>query len=125
MSATVLIVDDSATQVRLLAHALRGEGLEVLTAMDGEEALALVRERTPALLIVDAVMPGLDGYEVCRELRGDERLPGQPYVIMLTAGGHERDRERAEEAGVDEFMTKPFSPSQLRARVRAVLEEER
>lgn len=119
----VLIVDDSVTVVRLLAHALRDVGCEVLTAMDGEAALALIRERRPALVIIDAEMPKLSGYEVCEAVRDDDGEKGRPYLIMLTAGGQEADRERAERAGVDEFLTKPFSPSALRARVRELLGE--
>lgn len=117
----ILVVDDSVTVVRLLAHALRDIGCEVLTAMDGEAALALIRARRPALVIIDAEMPKLSGYEVCEAVHEDDGDEGRPYLIMLTAGGQEADRERAERAGVDEFLTKPFSPSALRARVRELL----
>jgi DNA-binding response OmpR family regulator len=116
----VLVADDSPTILNLLVIALSREGFETITASNGEEALAQIREHHPRLVILDALMPRGDGYEVCTTLRADPDLD-QPYVIMLTAGGRETDRERAEAAGVDEFMTKPFSPSQLRARVREIL----
>lgn len=104
----------------LVALAVRREGHEPITAADGEEALALIREHRPELVIIDAVMPGASGYDVCAALRDDPDGPA-PYVIMLTAGGQEADRVRAVEVGVDEFMTKPFSPSELGARVREIL----
>lgn len=119
MTPPIVVVDDSTTMLRLLSHALREEGFDVVTGTDGDAALALVREWQPALLILDAEMPVRDGYEVARELAS---LDTRPYVLMLTAGGREADRQRAEDSGVDEFMTKPFSPSRLRARVREVLE---
>lgn len=122
MSARIVVADDSRTILTLVTLALRQGGYEPVTALDGEQALASVREHRPELLIVDAVMPGLSGYDVCRALRDDPDGP-KPHVIMLTAGGQESDRLRADEAGVDEFVTKPFSPSTLRARVRELLGE--
>jgi DNA-binding response OmpR family regulator len=120
VSARIVVADDSRTILALVTMALRQAGHEPVTASDGEEALAAVREHRPELLIVDAVMPGLSGYDVCRALREDADGP-QPHVIMLTAGGQEADRVRADEVGVDEFVTKPFSPSDLRARVHELL----
>ena len=79
-----------------------------------------IREHRPRLVILDAMMPNGDGYDVCRTLRADPGLD-QPHVIMLTASAGEVDRERAEEVGVDEFMTKPFSPRELRERVQELL----
>lgn len=122
MSSRIVVADDSRTILALVTLALQRAGFEAVTAADGEQALAAVREHRPELLIVDAVMPGLDGYEVCRALRDDPDFD-QPYVIMLTAGGQEADRLRAEEVGVDEFVTKPFSPSDLQERVRRLLGE--
>lgn len=110
---TILVVDDSAVIVRLLAMALESGGYAVETAADGEEGLARAVELQPPVLLVDAMMPKLDGYQLCAAIRSDPTLARQPYVIMLTASGQEADRGRAEEAGVDEFMTKPFSPSNL------------
>ena len=122
MSARIVVADDSRTILALVTLALQRAGFEAVTAADGEQALAAVREHRPELLIVDAVMPGLDGYEVCRALQDDPDLQ-KPHVIMLTAGGQEADRLRAEEVGVDEFVTKPFSPSDLQERVRRLLGE--
>jgi DNA-binding response OmpR family regulator len=122
MTARVLVVDDSSTIRHLLTFALGQEGLEVASASNGEEGLQAIRERVPDLVITDAVMPGLTGYDLARELRDDPSVSPRPHVIMITDSGQEVDRERAEEAGVDEFMTKPFSPSALRARVREILD---
>ncbi len=117
----VLVVDDEPHILRTLTFVLKREGYEVASAVDGEQAVERIRTFKPALVFVDAMMPKRDGYGVCREVRGDESVVPQPYIIMLTAGGQEADRERADRAGADEFMTKPFSPSKLVARVREVL----
>ena len=122
MSARLVIADDSSTILAMVVLAVRRDGYEPVTAEDGLAALDVIREHRPELVIIDAMMPGATGYEVCKALREDPDGP-KPHVIMLTAGGRESDRERADEAGVDEFMTKPFSPSALRARVRAILGE--
>jgi DNA-binding response OmpR family regulator len=119
-SVRIVVADDSDAILSLIVASLQREGYEPATATNGADALARIRELRPELVILDAVMPKGDGYEVCRELRDDPDLE-RPYVIMLTAGARESDRERAEAAGVDEFITKPFSPSQLRERVRAIL----
>ncbi len=117
----ILVVDDSTVIVRLLTLALRQGGYDVTSATDGDEALAQIKQIGPPLVFLDAMMPKRDGYDVCQEVRADGTLAQQPYVIMLTAGAQEADRQRAEAVGVDEFMTKPFSPSQLLARVGEVL----
>ena len=122
MSARLVIADDSSTILAMVELAVRRDGYEPATAEDGLQALEVIREHRPELVIIDATMPGADGYDVCRALRDDPTGP-KPYVIMLTAGGRDSDRQRAEEAGVDEFMTKPFSPSVLRARVKEILGE--
>lgn len=119
----ILVVDDSPTVVRLLRMALETGGYSVETASTGEEGLSRARELCPPVMLVDAMMPGLDGYELCASIRSDRTLVRQPHVIMLTASGQEADRVRAEHAGVDEFMTKPFSPSNLLDRVAGVLRE--
>lgn len=121
---TIVVVDDSPMILRMLSMTLESAGFDVVTAEDGEEALALVREHEPPLVLLDAMMPKKDGYQVCAELRSDDALAHQPHVIMLTASGHEADRERAMAAGVNEFMTKPFSPSQLLIRVEELLSTE-
>ena len=120
MSARIVVADDDRTILSLLMIALGRDGYEPVTAGDGAEALREIREHRPDLVIIDAMMPVLSGYEVCVALRDDQDGP-KPHIIMLTAGGRESDRERAHEAGVHEFMTKPFSPSELRTRVRAIL----
>ena len=116
----ILVADDSEMILSLVVLSLQREGYEPATATSGAEALERIRELRPRLVILDAVMPKGDGYEVCRTLRDDPEIE-KPYVIMLTAGGRMTDREKAEAAGVDEFITKPFSPSQLRDRVREIL----
>jgi len=118
---TIVVVDDSPMILRMLCMALESADYEVATAEDGEEALARIREHQPPLVLLDAMMPKLDGYQVCAAVRGDASIVPQPHVIMLTASGQEADRQRAEDAGVNEFMTKPFSPSQLLERVEEVL----
>lgn len=122
MSARLVIADDSSTILAMVELAVRREGYEPVTARDGLEALEVIREHRPELVIIDAMMPGATGYEVCKSMRDDPDGP-RPYVIMLTAGGRDSDREKAEESGVDEFMTKPFSPSALRERVKDILGE--
>ena len=122
MSARLVIADDSSTILAMVVLAVGRAGYEPATANDGLEALAAIREHRPELVIIDAMMPGLTGYEVCAAIRDDPDAP-KPYVLMLTAGGREIDRKRADEVGVDEFATKPFSPSWLRSRVKEVLGE--
>lgn len=114
----VLIADDEPHILALLRVTLKD--FETVEATDGTGALTAVREHAPTVVILDAHMPGLDGYEVTRAVRAEEGL-AQPHIVMLTAAGREVDRERAAEAGVDEFLTKPFSPSALRARVSALV----
>jgi CheY-like chemotaxis protein len=118
--ARIVVADDSDAILGLLVVVLQREGFEPATATNGADAIARIREQRPQLVILDALMPNGDGYEVCRALRDDPDLE-RPYVIMLTAGARDLDRERAEAAGVDEFITKPFSPSKLRERVREIL----
>lgn len=120
MSARIVIADDSATILALVTLAVKKDGYEPATATNGTEALAIIREHRPELVILDALMPGMTGYDVCRALRADGDVP-RPHVMMLTAGGRESDKALAEEVGIDEFVTKPFSPSALRARVREIL----
>jgi two-component system, OmpR family, alkaline phosphatase synthesis response regulator PhoP len=120
MSARLVIADDSATILALVVLAVKKDGYEPVTATNGAEALEVIREHRPELVILDAQMPGLSGYEVCRALREDIDGP-RPHVMMLSAGGREVDKALAAEVGIDEFVTKPFSPSALRARVRELL----
>jgi DNA-binding response OmpR family regulator len=120
-SERIVIADDSRTAVTVLAFALAREGYEVVTATDGVEALERIRETLPRLVILDGMMPRKDGFTVAAEIRGDSSIDPQPHIIMVTAEGRDDDRDRAVGAGVDDFLTKPFSPSQLLQRVRAAL----
>ena len=121
MAPPVVVADDSQTILELIVLTLQRGGIESVTAEDGVVALERIREHSPRVVVLDAMMPRADGYEVCRTLRADSALE-QPHVIMLTANAREVDRERAEQAGVNEFMTKPFSPKALRQRVQELLE---
>jgi two-component system alkaline phosphatase synthesis response regulator PhoP len=123
MSPPVVVADDSPTILELIVLTLERGGIETVTAANGTEALERIREHCPRVVILDAMMPKADGYEVCRSLRTDAELE-QPHVIMLTASAREVDRDRAEQAGVSEFMTKPFSPKALRERVQELLESQ-
>ena len=123
MPPPVVVADDSEPILDLIVLTLQRAGIETVTAADGAAALERIREHSPRVVILDAMMPNADGYEVCRTLRADDALE-QPHVIMLTANAREVDRERAEQAGVSEFMTKPFSPKLLRERVKELLESQ-
>ncbi len=116
----ILIVDDEKDIVDLVAYNLEKEGYEILKAFDGEEALALVRTRRPDLVVLDLMLPGIQGLEVCRRLRWDPATAQVP-IIMLTAKGDEVDRVLGLEIGADDYVTKPFSVKELTARIRAVL----
>ncbi len=116
----VLLVEDDRALVELLTYHLEREEFEVETTPDGEEALMMVRERVPDLVLLDWMVEGISGIEVCRRLR---RLPetANVSIIMLTARGEETDRIRGLETGADDYVTKPFSPREFLARVNAVL----
>jgi DNA-binding response OmpR family regulator len=116
----VLVADDDADIRALVTFRLERAGYDVVEASDGEEALQLAREQTPDLAVLDVMMPKLTGDEVTRRIRGDEATQGMP-VILLTARVQEDDVTRGFEAGADDYIKKPFSPQELRARVQAVL----
>ncbi len=115
--ARVLIVDDEPMVRDVLSRYLSGEGFAVDTAGDGEEAMSAVRRAPPDLVVLDLMLPTIDGLEVLRRVRE----LGQPGVILLTAKGEETDRVVGLELGADDYVTKPFSPREVVARVRAVL----
>ena len=120
----ILVVEDENALVTLLRYNLEREGFQVIEAGDGEEALLLAREQQPDLILLDWMLPLLSGIEDCRQLR---RLPETRSVpiIMLTARGEEGDKLRGLDSGADDYVTKPFSPSELIARVRAVIRRAR
>jgi two-component system phosphate regulon response regulator PhoB len=120
MKPLVLIVEDEAALVTLLRYNLEGEGFRVAEANDGEQALVLAKEETPDIVLLDWMLPLMSGIEVCRQLR---RIPATRDVpiILLTARGEETDKVRGLDSGADDYITKPFSPAELIARIRAVL----
>ena len=113
----VLVVDDDAKTVELVKLYLSRDGYRVLTACDGVEALRLAREGHPDLIVLDLMLPGIDGLEVCRTLRRESDVP----IIMLTARTTDEDKLTGLGLGADDYVTKPFSPRELAARVRVVL----
>ena len=115
--STVLVVEDEESLLFTLAHNLKREGFTVLTATRGDDGLRLARERTPDLILLDLMLPGVDGMQVCRLLRRDTKVP----IIMLTALGGEGDRVAGLDTGADDYITKPFGMRELMARVRALL----
>jgi DNA-binding response OmpR family regulator len=114
---TILIVDDEPIVRDVVARYLERDGFRAVTVGDGDEARALIEQETPALVVLDVMLPGTDGLALCRWIRTRGDLP----VIMLTARGEEADRIVGLELGADDYVTKPFSPRELAARVRAVL----
>ena len=113
----ILIIDDEPDILRVLAMSLRADGYEVVTAASGEEGLAAFTEQQPDIVLVDIKMPGLDGIEVCKQIRAESDVP----IIMVTARVEEIDRLLGLELGADDYVCKPFSPREVVARVKAVL----
>jgi len=124
VAADVLIVEDEPDIRSLIVHHLERDGFRCRTAASGGEALARVRTATPDLVVLDLMLPGMDGLEVCRRLRADPATAGLP-IIMLTAKADEVDRVVGLEMGADDYLAKPFSTKELVARVRAVLRRAR
>ena len=118
----ILVADDEPFIVRSLTFVLKKQGYKTITATDGEEAVTKIQEEKPDLVCLDVMMPKKTGFEVCQEVRANPEL-SDLYIIMLTARGQEADRERGLRLGVNEFMTKPFSPSKIIERVKAALGE--
>jgi two-component system KDP operon response regulator KdpE len=113
----ILVVDDEPAIVRLVRAKLQTDGHAVITASRGEEALPLLEEQRPDLIVLDLMMPGIDGFETLRRIRSISQVP----VIMLTARASDGDKLRGLEGGADDYLTKPFNPDELAARVAAVL----
>jgi DNA-binding response OmpR family regulator len=117
MSIQILVVDDETSVTDLIIYNLRKAHYEVLTAHDGETALQIARDSSPDLILLDLMLPKIDGLDVCRELRKTSQVP----VIMITARGEETDRVIGLELGADDYVCKPFSMRELLARIKAVL----
>ena len=120
MSKTILIADDSPTQRRALQRALVSLGHKLILAEDGEEAERLAREHNPDLLVLDVVMPGKNGFALCRELRSEPEFASIP-VIIVTSKDQDADRFWGEKQGADEYLVKPFEPEDLRVAVTRLL----
>ena len=123
MNPTILIVDDEA-HIRILMEQtledLEDQGVELLTASDGAEALELIQTERPTLVFLDVMMPKMDGFEVCQVVKGDTTLQ-DTYIIMLTAKGQEFDQQRGKEVGANLYMTKPFDPDEVLEKATEIL----
>ncbi|WP_446651686.1 response regulator transcription factor [Anaerospora hongkongensis] len=116
-SEKILVVDDDARILKIVKHCLEKEAFQVVTAVDGESALNIVKLEQPSLVVLDLMLPKLNGYDVCRALTDQYSIP----IIILSAKGDELDRIVGFRLGVDDYMTKPFSPTELVLRVQAVI----
>jgi DNA-binding response OmpR family regulator len=117
MTTSILVVDDEPKYVRLMEANLLPEGYQVLKEYDGQGAVEVVAEKRPDLVLLDVMMPGLDGFQACERIREFSNVP----IIMVTAKGEEHDRVKGLDKGADDYIVKPFSATELLARVRAVL----
>ena len=120
MSHKIVIADDEPNILVSLEYLMKREGHEVVLARDGNEALEAIRREKPALVLLDGMMPGKSGYEVCQAVRADEALAGVK-ILMLTAKGRDTDIAQGLGVGADGYVTKPFSTKELAARVREML----
>ena len=124
MAERVILVADDEPHIRLLIEQsledLSDNGVELLTVGDGQSALDVIRERRPALVILDAMMPRMNGFDVCQAVKRDLEMD-DVYVILLTAKGQEYDRQRGEQVGANLYMTKPFDPDELLSQAREVI----
>lgn len=116
----VLVVDDEQHIVELIQFNLESNGFDVLTSDNGEEAIAIAQEELPDVILLDLMLPGIDGFEACKKIRLDHKTSKIP-IIMLTAKGEETDKVLGLELGADDYLTKPFSVRELTARIKAVL----
>ena len=121
MPHKILIADDEPNILVSLEFLMKREGYEVLLARDGSEALAVIARERPALVLLDVMMPGKSGFEVCQEVRANEALAGIK-IVLVTAKGRETDIAKGMALGANDYVTKPFSTKDLAARVRALLE---
>ena len=113
----ILVVDDEPPIVRLVKAKLRVDGYEVITASHGEEALQVLQQESPDLVVLDVMMPDMDGFETLRRIRQNSTVP----VVMLTARGSDMDKLKGLQSGADDYITKPFNPDELEARIAAIL----
>ncbi|MEM6497983.1 MAG: response regulator [Pseudomonadota bacterium] len=120
MSQSVLIVDDESYIVTSLSYVMKNAGFDVDSAGDGEEALEKIKAKTPDLVILDIMMPKLDGFEVCKQIRANPDWDSV-RIIMLTAKGRDSEREKGLELGADDYLTKPFSTRDILQRAKDVL----
>lgn len=116
----ILLVDDEAFIIRSLQFVLKKTGHDIATAANGEEAIEKAKAEKPDLMFLDIMMPKKDGFEVCKEIKGSEETKNI-YIVMLTAKGRDQDRQKGIELGANEFLTKPFVPSQILTLVKKVL----
>lgn len=121
---TILIVDDEEDILELIKFNLKNEGYNILQAMTGEEAIKIARQSGPDLMVLDLMLPGIDGLEVTRHLKNNDATMDIP-IVMLTAKGEESDIVTGLELGANDYMSKPFSPRELTARIRAILRRRR
>ncbi|MFO0389165.1 MAG: phosphate regulon transcriptional regulator PhoB [Alphaproteobacteria bacterium] len=119
METSVLIVEDEAAIVTLLRYNLEREGFRVYSTGDGEEAVAMVKDYKPDVIVLDWMLPSMSGVEICKQLRWSPETKSIP-IIMLSARGEEGDRIRGLDSGADDYIVKPFSPAELIARIRAI-----
>jgi len=116
----VLVVDDEIYILHILDFSLNAEGYEVITAEDGEQAIEKAQKEQPDLVVLDVMMPKIDGYEACRKMKQDPKMKDVP-VILLTAKGRDIDRKLGLEVGADDYITKPFSPNKLIEKIGSFL----
>lgn len=124
MKETILIVEDEKDIVKMLNYNLSKEGFKTLSVRNGEDAIDSAKRDHPDLVILDLMLPGMDGLEVCKALKGDSKAASIP-IIMLTAKSQESDKVVGLELGADDYVTKPFSPRELIARIKAVLRRDK
>ena len=120
MAKKIMVVDDEPYIARVIKFKLEQEGYTVISANDGQSGLQKIREEKPDLVLLDVMMPGLSGYEVCQKIKEDAELAGIP-VVILTAKGQERDREQGLTMGPSDYITKPFSPNRLLELVKSMI----
>ena len=121
MTKTILIVDDEPNIVISIEYLMKRAGYEVATAYDGQQALDFLADNSPALMILDVMMPNKNGFEVCKEVRADNRFADMP-ILMLTAKGREAEMNKGLSLGADAYITKPFSTHDLVERVKSLLQ---